>query len=155
LERRAPIASGAGIEPEALTRARFISNSRSWLLEQYAHCNRAQLTDSEARLWAALGGCRLGVQFRRQVPLCGLFIVDFFAPSVGLVVEWVADITRGVDATTSGRDAKLRRLGYRVLRIDASLVMRDLLAAVSLVRECSVIGHSGPRRDVRLAARLD
>ena len=33
------------------------------------------------------------------------------------------------------RDSELRRLGYRVLRLDAELVMRDLGAAVALVRE--------------------
>jgi very-short-patch-repair endonuclease len=39
---------------------------------------------------------------------------------------------RGADAR---RDAKLRRLGYRVLRLPAALVMNDLKAAVELVRE--------------------
>jgi very-short-patch-repair endonuclease len=41
---------------------------------------RAALTDSEARLWAAIRGRRLGVAFRRQVVI-ETFIVDFLAPS--------------------------------------------------------------------------
>ena len=51
-------------------RARELSAlRRSWLLGQYAHRNRAELTRSEARLWSALKARQLGVQFRRQVPL--------------------------------------------------------------------------------------
>jgi len=38
---------------------------------------------------------------------------------------------RGADAR---RDAELRGLGYRVLRVEAQLVMRNLAAAVALVR---------------------
>jgi very-short-patch-repair endonuclease len=56
-------------------------------LEQYAWANRQVLTPSEARLWSALSARKLGVQFRRQVPLAGRYIVDFCAPSVRLVVE--------------------------------------------------------------------
>jgi len=34
----------------------------------------------------------------------------------------------------ASRDQKLRRLGYRVARLDAELVLRDLRAAVALIR---------------------
>ena len=37
-------------------------------------------------------------------------------------------------AADAQRDAKLQRAGYRVLRIPASLVERDLAAAVRMVR---------------------
>ena len=43
-------------------------------------------TRSEERLWQAIRASALGVRFRRQVIL-GPVIVDFFAPSVKLVVE--------------------------------------------------------------------
>jgi very-short-patch-repair endonuclease len=56
-------------------------------LELFARQHRSRPTESEARLWSALKARQLGVSFRRQVPLAGLFIADFFAPSVGLVVE--------------------------------------------------------------------
>jgi very-short-patch-repair endonuclease len=68
------------------------------------------------------------------VPLAERFIVDFYAPRARLVVEvdggWHA--RRG--AADASRDAKLRCLGYRVLRISAELVMADLPAAVALIR---------------------
>ncbi len=52
-------------------------------LELFARQNRSRLTASEAALWAALKRQQLGVAFRRQVPLLGLF----FACSAGLVDE--------------------------------------------------------------------
>jgi very-short-patch-repair endonuclease len=120
---------------EALMRARSTTISRSWLIGQFAHRNRAQLTDSEARLWAALSGGKLGVRFRRQVPLAGIFIVDFFAPSVRLIVEVDGGYHAQRRRADERRDAKLQRLNYRVLRLDASLLMRDLPAALSLIRD--------------------
>jgi very-short-patch-repair endonuclease len=103
-------------------------------LEVYAAQNRAALTESEARLWSALSAGQLGVSFRRQVPLGNRFIVDFLAPRARLVVEVDGGYhgrRRGADGR---RDAKLRRLGYRVLRLSAALVMEDLQAAVAHVR---------------------
>jgi hypothetical protein len=60
-------------------------------------------------------GGRLGVTFRRQVPL-GPFIVDFLAPSARLVVE----VDGGYHELRAKADARrtrwLERRGYRVLR---------------------------------------
>jgi very-short-patch-repair endonuclease len=44
-------------------------------------------TDSEAGLFERVRGRRLGVAFRRQVPLLGRYIVDLLAPQLRLVVE--------------------------------------------------------------------
>ena len=89
----------------------------------------------EAVLWRELRGGRLGVRFQRQVPLGGRFIADFVAPAARLVVEVDgAQHARRV-AADARRDRVLRRLGYRVLRLDAQLVLRDLPAAVGRVRE--------------------
>jgi very-short-patch-repair endonuclease len=103
-------------------------------LAQYARQNRSRLTESEALLWSALKNRQLGVQFRRQVPLVGRYIVDFCAPGARLVVE----VDGGYHARRCGadarRDAKLCSLGFRVLRLPVALVLRDLPAAVALVR---------------------
>jgi very-short-patch-repair endonuclease len=105
---------------------------RLWL-EQCASATRRTMTPSELRLWSALSARKLGVQFRREVPLLGRFIVD-------LRTECAAR-RRGCGAchadrraADARRDAALERAGYRVLRIEAALVMRDLHAAVALVR---------------------
>jgi very-short-patch-repair endonuclease len=103
-------------------------------LEQCAWANRRELTPSEARLWAALKARQLGVQFRREVPLAGRDIVDFCAPSLRLVVEVDGACHASRRQADARRDAELCGLGYRVLRVQAALVMRDLPAVVALVR---------------------
>jgi len=103
-------------------------------LELFARQHRSQLTESEARLWSALNARQLGVSFRRQVPLAGQFIADFFAPAIGLIVEVDGAIHARKHGSDARRDLKLRRAGFRVVRISAELVLRDLPAAVARVR---------------------
>ena len=111
------------------------SRHRAALLAARAQALREFSTVSERRLWVELSASKAGVSFRRQVPLAGRWIADYFASSLDLVVEVDGSIhacTRRADAR---RDEKLRRLGYRVLRLEAQLVLHDLPAAVALVRE--------------------
>ena len=103
-------------------------------LEQCAWANRRTMTPSELRLWLALSARKLGVQFRREVPLLGQYIVDFCAPSARLVVEVDGACHADRRAADARRDAALGRAGYRVLRMEADFVMRDLAAVVALVR---------------------
>jgi very-short-patch-repair endonuclease len=100
---------------------------RAWAMRQFP-------TPSEAALGRALAGKRLGVAFRRQVVVGGKYIVDFLAPDAGLVVEVDGAAHRGRAAADARRDRFLLLLGYRVLRLAAELVERDLLAAVARVR---------------------
>jgi very-short-patch-repair endonuclease len=65
----------------------FQSSKPSSLIVERARQMRCALTLSEQTLWSGIAGRRLGVTFRRQVPL-GRFIADFAAPAAGLVVEW-------------------------------------------------------------------
>jgi very-short-patch-repair endonuclease len=108
-------------------------SSPSALLAGRARLMRFAPTPSEAALWAALRGGRLGALFRRQVPIAG-YIADFAAREARLVVEvdggWHAP--RG--AADARRDEALRRAGWRVLRVAADTVLRDLPAVVGLVR---------------------
>ena len=110
-------------------RARSVIDSRSWLVGQYAHRNRCEPTNSEARLWEEL---RAG---KRQVLIAERFIVDFLAPSVRLVVEVDGGYHARRRRADERRDAKLRRLGYRVLRIDAEPALRDVAEALARVRD--------------------
>jgi very-short-patch-repair endonuclease len=91
-------------------------------------------TPSEEALWRALRDGALGVAFKRQVPLGERYIADFFAPSVGLVVEVDGGVHRCRRAADRRRDEKLRRLGYRVVRVQAALVSRNVAAALEVVR---------------------
>ncbi|HEY8088856.1 MAG TPA: hypothetical protein VIF09_13445 [Polyangiaceae bacterium] len=65
---------------------------------------RAAPTWSERLLWSRLSGSQLGVAFRRQVVIAG-----------------------------ARRDRELARLGWRVLRVPASVVERALEVAVEAV----------------------
>ena len=90
-------------------------------------------TESEALLFSAIRGRRLGVVFRRQVPLAG-YIVDFLAPAARLVVEVDGAYHARRVRADARRDRVLEGLGYRVLRLEAELVLRDLAGAVERVR---------------------
>jgi very-short-patch-repair endonuclease len=103
------------------------------LLSQRAFDMRSALTLSEARLWSRLRARQLGVQFRRQV-VVGRFVVDFLAPAAGLAVEVDGGYHASRRRADEQRDRKLRRLGYRLLRLPSTLVMRDLDTAVDRVR---------------------
>ena len=91
-------------------------------------------TWSEARLWRAISGRKLGVQFRRQVVI-GEFIVDFLAPSARLAIEVDGPYHTQRKAADARRDRALARLGYRVLRLSDELVRSDLPEAVRRIRD--------------------
>jgi len=110
------------------------STRKQLRLEQCAWANRQVMTPSEQRLWSALSARKLGVQFRREVPLLGRYIVDFCAPSVRLVVEVDGACHADRRAADARRDAALELAGFRVLRVEADFVLRDLAAVVALVR---------------------
>jgi very-short-patch-repair endonuclease len=115
--------------------------NRQILLTQRAHEMRHQLTPSEAALWSKISRNHLGVSFRRQVLVGNRYIVAFLAPSILLVVEvdGAYHARRGV--ADARRDRYLTRLGYRVLRLDAHLVIARLAEAVERVR--GALGQNG------------
>lgn len=94
---------------------------------------RSALTPSEQALWALLRDKQLGVWFRRQVPI-GRFIADFAAVGVRLVVEVDGGYHANRRAADARRDRALARLGYRVLRLEAALVLEHPLVALARVR---------------------
>lgn len=113
-------------------------------LAQYAHNLRHSRTASEQILWTAIRGRVLGVQFRGQVPIGGLFMGDLVASMVGLLVE-VDGSSHAHRATRDAcRDTKLQRLGFTVLRLPTRLVERKLPVALQCIREA--IASSAARR---------
>jgi very-short-patch-repair endonuclease len=112
---------------------RYLSRRRALLLQR-ARELRARETESERRLWRCLVSSKLGVAFRRQYVIGGR-VADFAAPSVRLVVEVDGSSHAGRERADARRDRQLARLGYRVLRLDAALVLRDPPLAVARVVE--------------------
>jgi len=102
------------------------------LVELRARQMRSWLTPSEQALWELIRGRRLGVQFRRQVAI-GRFIVDFLAPAKRLVVEVDGGYHAQRVAADARRDRVLRRLGYRVLRLQATSVTSEPVRVVAAI----------------------
>lgn len=94
---------------------------------------RSALTASEQKLWDAIRGGKLGVCFRRQVPL-GRIIADFAAPAVRLVVEVDGAYHQRRRTADARRDRVLKRMGYRVLRLQSALVESHLDEALRRIR---------------------
>jgi very-short-patch-repair endonuclease len=93
------------------------------------------MTDTEQRLWARLRRKNLlGVQFYRQKPL-GHYIVDFYAPRAGLVVE--IDGSQHLEAAHVARDAQrdayLTRQRLQVLRFHTTQILQELDAVVEVI----------------------
>src|SRR5438270_800447 len=86
---------------------------------------RANLTETERRLWYHLRANRLGVKFQRQVVLPP-YITDFASRSERLVIELDGDTHAGREAYDAARTRALEERGYRVLRFTNSDVMSNL-----------------------------
>jgi very-short-patch-repair endonuclease len=119
--------------PSSSPRPRHVV-TRQRELEAKAHELRRTPTLSEQRLWSALRASRLGLPFRRQVPI-SRYIADFVCTKARLVVEVDGGVHLHRAQLDAHRDSILQRTGYRVLRIPAALVTSNLEAAVALIRE--------------------
>ena len=86
------------------------------------------MTEAEKLLWPLLRSKQIsGLQFYRQKPILNFF-VDFYCPSVNLVIECDGSqhyTYEGLEADRV-RDEALAQLGLRVLRFDNGQVMRHL-----------------------------
>jgi very-short-patch-repair endonuclease len=109
------------------------SSHHALVVAARARAMRHAPTPTEALLFQALRGSRLGVRFNRQVPV-GRFIADFAAPSVRLIVEVDGGYHAQRGRADARRDRDLGRLGWRVVHVPAELVTRNLPEAVALIR---------------------
>jgi len=109
--------------------------ARSSLLAARAAGMRKGPSWPERVLWSALRARQVeGVQFRRQVVVAGRFIADFVAPRERLIVEVDGEQHAASRARDARRDRALERAGWRVLHLDAALVVQRLPEAVGRVR---------------------
>jgi very-short-patch-repair endonuclease len=112
---------------------RSLVTRRDLVLEHRARILRSRPTRSEAVLLAALRGGALGAHFQCSVRVGG-FIADFLAPRQMLILEVDGASHRGRRRADARRDRKLQRLGYRVLRLEAELVLTNLPEALARIR---------------------
>ena len=104
---------------------------------------RSGPTSSERALWGAPRCRKLGVQFRQQVVVGERFIADFLAPECRLIVEVDGGCHRERRGADARRDAKLARLGYRVLRVEGERVVADLAGVVAEIAAALGEGRRG------------
>ena len=116
-------------------RPRTLDSKTKQLLQHRAELQRSNPSWPEQLLWHALRSGKLGVPFRRQVVVFPGFIVDFVAAKAKLVVEVDGKCHQSQLASDARRDRKLARLGYRVLRLEAELVLTQLPVALARVRQ--------------------
>ncbi|MGC6388720.1 endonuclease domain-containing protein [Ewingella sp. S1.OA.A_B6] len=92
---------------------------------------RGNLTHPEFVLWQAVRGKALGVKFRRQHGV-GNYIVDFYAPEVGLIIELDGESHFSVQGIRADelRTRFLQDSGMTVVRFTNLQVMRDLPAVL-------------------------
>ena len=93
------------------------------------------MTDAEQKLWHRLRRKQLlGVQFFRQRPI-GEYIVDFYAPTVKLVVELDGSQHREQDAIhyDSSRTSYLNSLGINVLRFDNLQALNETDSVLEMI----------------------
>ncbi len=114
--------------------AQSVSPHRQAQLAERARSMRLQMTPTEAALWRAIRAGRLGVVFRRQYVIANRYIADFAAPAVRVIVEVDGEYHGRRAAADERRDRKLERLGWRVVRLEAEVVLRNLPMAVAAVR---------------------
>jgi len=96
---------------------------------------RSRPTPSEAALWERLRSRQVdGWKFTRQALMAG-YIVDFYAPQAGLVVEVDGavhdDPSHRLD--DAHRDSVLAGLGYRVMRVSALDVEMSIDAVITRI----------------------
>ncbi len=99
-------------------------------------------TASEALLWSALRGRQQGTLFRRQVIVAG-YIADFAPVEARLIVEVDGPYHEQRRRADARRDRALSRAGYRVLRLEAELVLRELPVAVGRIRAAVAVALAG------------
>jgi very-short-patch-repair endonuclease len=106
-------------------------------LLNYSRELRANMTDSERRLWAKLRLKQINnLQFYRQ-KIIGDYIVDFFCPRAQLVIEVDGGQHYFGQAVENDkkRDYYLRSLGLNVLRFSDTDVLKNLQGVIEIITE--------------------
>ena len=97
---------------------------------------RSELSLPEAMLWRVLRSRPGGFKYRRQHP-AGIYILDFYCPSVRLAIEVDGQTHDGTAAarTDAARSDFLKSQHVATLRIPATAVMQDVEAVVIRIVE--------------------
>ena len=130
--KRLPSPGGRGVGGEGeLPSAGF---SRGPGMTRKARLLRSNMTDAERRLWREIRRDRLGVRFRRQLPVLKRYILDFYAPAIRLAVE-VDGSQHAEDENDATRTAHLNAHGISVLRFWNNEVLNQTKEIVTAIAD--------------------
>ena len=141
---QAPLRDGGGNAPPS-PRGRGVGGegfSRGPGMTAKARHLRGNMTNAEKRLWAELRRDRLGVRFRRQLPVLQRHILDFYAPSIRLAVELDGG-QHAESAADARRTAHLNAHDISVLRFWNIEVLNETEAVVETLYRLSRAMRSG------------
>jgi very-short-patch-repair endonuclease len=105
---------------------------------QSARKLRREMTLPEVLLWRILRLRPQGLKFRKQHPI-GQYVADFFCAEKGMIIEIDGRAhDMGDRPERDGRrDARLRQIGFEIVRMPAVEVLKDVsAAAATIVRLC-------------------
>src|SRR5215472_6526942 len=90
----------------------------------------------EAVLWNLLKHRKLGKKFRRQVSI-GPYIVDFYCPDRGLVIELdgAGHFGPNIDEYEANRTEYIEQQGIRVIRFENRVLFENPEAVLSTIKE--------------------
>ncbi|MCP8889765.1 endonuclease domain-containing protein [Sphingomonas faeni] len=95
---------------------------------------RRDMSLPEVLLWEHLRGRKAGFKFRHQHPI-GRYVCDFYCAAAKLAVEVDGEFHGRGDRPQrdAERDQFFEQNGYRVLRVAAGDVLRDIEAVVTMI----------------------
>ena len=99
---------------------------------------RRDMSLPEVLLWQRLRGRNAEVKFRRQHPV-GPYVVDFYCREASLIVEIDGEAHDRSDRPDRDevRNKFLQENGYRVIRIAATEILRDVDAVAASIVSCA------------------
>ncbi|HAA57816.1 MAG TPA: hypothetical protein DCE42_23825 [Myxococcales bacterium] len=114
------------------------------ILRQRAAELRKNETSTEIVLWKYLRKKRMcGLTFRRQHPI-GDFIVDFYCPKIGLVIELDGLVHKTQQERDVERSRLLQAIGCTIIRFENHLVFEQLDLVLGNIRTvCLALSSKG------------
>lgn len=94
---------------------------------------RLNMTPAERAMWDRLRGKSLGVRTHRQSIIRG-YIVDFYVPKWGLVIEIDGSAHNGRAAYDAKRDDVMQRIGLNVIRFKNEEVWSDAESVMQRIK---------------------
>ncbi|MES3032172.1 MAG: endonuclease domain-containing protein [Patescibacteria group bacterium] len=95
---------------------------------------RKEETQTEKVLWEKIRNNKLGVKFRRQHPL-DVFVIDFYAPSIGIAIELDGSFHRENKEYDRMRTDYLNSKNIKVIRFWNNEIEKDLEEVLNTIRK--------------------